>query len=84
MPKRIFCGILIFDSVLFSQSVIVSGYTAPAPVAVAPGQIATFYVQFPSGAVEPHGEHRRAVMFDGAGIGSTWVAGSPATGPWPG
>ena len=25
------------------------GYTAPAPVAVAPGHIATFYVQFPSG-----------------------------------
>jgi len=28
----------------------VSGYTAPGPVSVAPGQIATFYVQLPSGA----------------------------------
>lgn len=49
MPKGIFCGILVFNSLLFSQSVIVSGYTAPAPVPVAPGQIATFYVQLPSG-----------------------------------
>lgn len=49
MSKRIFCGILIFSSLLFSQGVIVSGYTAPAPVSVAPGQIATFYVQIPSG-----------------------------------
>ena len=50
MLKRIFCGILIFNSLLFSQGVIVSGYTAPAPVSVAPGQIATFYVQVPNGA----------------------------------
>jgi uncharacterized protein (TIGR03437 family) len=49
MPKRIFCAILIFNSLLFSQGVIVSGYTAPAPVSVAPGQIATFYVQIPGG-----------------------------------
>jgi uncharacterized protein (TIGR03437 family) len=46
MPKGIFCGFL-FNSLLFSQSVIVSGHTAPAPVSVAPGQIATFYVQLP-------------------------------------
>ena len=38
-----------FHSLLFSQSVIESGYTAPWPVSVAPGQIATFYVQLPSG-----------------------------------
>jgi len=49
MSNVIFCGILIFNSLLFSQSVIVSGYTAPGPVSVAPGQIATFYVQLPSG-----------------------------------
>ena len=49
MSNAIFCGIFIFNSLLFSQSVIVSGYTAPAPVSVAPGQIATFYVQLPSG-----------------------------------
>src|SRR5579862_8172361 len=49
MSNAIFCGILVFNSLLFSQSVIVSGYTAPAPVSVAPGQIATFYVQLPSG-----------------------------------
>lgn len=49
MPKFVFCGIFVFNSLLLSQSVIVSGYTAPAPVSVAPGQIATFYVQLPSG-----------------------------------
>jgi uncharacterized protein (TIGR03437 family) len=49
MSNGIFCGILIFNSLLSSQSVIVSGYTAPGPVSVAPGQIATFYVQLPSG-----------------------------------
>ena len=49
MSNGIFCGILIFNSLLFSQSVIVSGYTAPGPISVAPGQIATFYVQLPSG-----------------------------------
>jgi uncharacterized protein (TIGR03437 family) len=50
MSNAIFCGLLIFNSFLFSQGVIVSGYTAPAPVSVAPGQIVTFYVQLPSGA----------------------------------
>jgi uncharacterized protein (TIGR03437 family) len=50
MPERIFCGVVIFNSLLFSQGVIVSGYTAPSPVSVAPGQIATFYVQVPNGA----------------------------------
>ena len=49
MTKRIFFGIVTFNSLLFSQSLIVSGYTAPAPVSVSPGQIATFYVQLPSG-----------------------------------
>jgi len=49
MSNGIFGGIPIFNSLLFSQSVIVSGYTAPGPVSVAPGQIATFYVQLPSG-----------------------------------
>jgi uncharacterized protein (TIGR03437 family) len=49
MPNGIVCGILIFNSALFSQSVISSGYTAPGPVPVAPGQIATFYVQLASG-----------------------------------
>jgi len=49
MSNGIFCGILIFNSLLFSQSVIVSGCTAPGPVSVAPGQIATVYVQLPSG-----------------------------------
>jgi uncharacterized protein (TIGR03437 family) len=50
MLKRIFCAILISNSFLFSQSLMMSGYTAPAPVSVAPGQIATFYVQIPGGA----------------------------------
>jgi uncharacterized protein (TIGR03437 family) len=49
MSNSIFCGILIFNSFLYSQSVIVSGYTAPGPVSVAPGQIATFYIQLPGG-----------------------------------
>ena len=49
MPKRLFCAILFCQSLLFSQSVIVSGYTPPAPVSVAPGQVATFYVQLPGG-----------------------------------
>jgi uncharacterized protein (TIGR03437 family) len=49
MSRGFFCGFLLFNSLLFSQSMIVAGYTAPAPVSVAPGQIATFYVQLPSG-----------------------------------
>ena len=49
MFKLVFCGIFFGNSLLFSQSVILSGYTAPAPVSVAPGQIATFYVQLPGG-----------------------------------
>jgi uncharacterized protein (TIGR03437 family) len=49
MSNGIFFRILIFNSLLFSQSMIVSGYRAPTPVSVAPGQIATFYLQLPSG-----------------------------------
>ena len=49
MLKGILFGFLFSNSFLFSQSMIVSGYIAPAPVSVAPGQIATFYVQLPSG-----------------------------------
>ena len=49
MSRGFFCGFLLFNSSLFSQSMIVAGYTAPAPLSVAPGQIATFYVQLPNG-----------------------------------
>lgn len=51
MRIRVFFELLFFSSVAFSQSLIMSGYTAPAPVSVAPGQVATFYVQSPGGGV---------------------------------
>jgi len=44
MFKGIFFGSLLSCS-LIAQGVVGSGYTAPAPVPVAPGQIATFYVK---------------------------------------
>jgi uncharacterized protein (TIGR03437 family) len=44
MHKGIFFGLLFSNSLLVAQSVAGSGYLAPAPVSVAPGQIATFYV----------------------------------------
>jgi uncharacterized protein (TIGR03437 family) len=44
MPKGFFACLLLCGSVVFSQSLTSSGYTPPAPVPVAPGQIATFYV----------------------------------------
>ncbi len=43
MFKGILCGLLLSAS-LIAQSLSGSGYTVPAPVSVAPGQIATFYV----------------------------------------
>jgi uncharacterized protein (TIGR03437 family) len=43
MFKGIFLGSLLSCS-LAAQALAGSGYTAPAPVSVAPGQIATFYV----------------------------------------
>jgi uncharacterized protein (TIGR03437 family) len=43
MFKGIFCGLLLSSS-LIAQTLAGSGYTVPAPVSVAPGQIATFYV----------------------------------------
>jgi uncharacterized protein (TIGR03437 family) len=44
MHKSIFCGLLLSNPFLIAQTLVGSGYTAPAPVSVAPGQIATFYV----------------------------------------
>lgn len=44
MPKGLFAYFLLCGSALFSQNLTSSGYTPPAPVSVAPGQIATFYV----------------------------------------
>src|SRR5579862_8340957 len=44
MFKGIFVGFLLSNSFLIAQSLSGSGYTVPAPVSVAPGQIATFYV----------------------------------------
>jgi uncharacterized protein (TIGR03437 family) len=44
MFKGIFLGSLLSCS-LIAQGLVGSGYTAPAPVSVAPGQIATFYVK---------------------------------------
>jgi uncharacterized protein (TIGR03437 family) len=44
MPKGIFFGFLLSSSLLTAQGIVRSGYTASAPVSVAPGQIATFYV----------------------------------------
>jgi hypothetical protein len=49
MLNGVIRGFLLFNSLLFAQSMIVPGYTAPGPVSVAPGQIATFYVQVPNG-----------------------------------
>jgi uncharacterized protein (TIGR03437 family) len=43
MLKGILCGFLL-SVPLFSQTIVGSGYTAPAPVSVAPGQVATFFV----------------------------------------
>ena len=43
MFKGIFFGLLLSSS-LIAQTLAGSGYTVPAPVSVAPGQIATFYV----------------------------------------
>jgi uncharacterized protein (TIGR03437 family) len=43
MFKEISCGFCLSAS-LIAQSLSGSGYTVPAPVSVAPGQIATFYV----------------------------------------
>lgn len=43
MLKGILCGFL-FSASLIAQSLSSSGYTVPAPVSVAPGQIVTFYV----------------------------------------
>lgn len=51
MPKGIFSSFLLCGSLLFSQNLTSSGYTAPAPVSVAPGQIATFYVSGVSSSV---------------------------------
>lgn len=42
MFKGVFLG-LLFSCSLIAQNLTGSGYTAPAPVSVAPGQIATFY-----------------------------------------
>lgn len=44
MFKGIFLGFLLSNSFLIAQSLSGSGYAPPAPVSVAPGQIATFYV----------------------------------------
>jgi uncharacterized protein (TIGR03437 family) len=44
MLKGIFFGFLLSNSLLTAQGLVGSGYTAPAPVSVAQGQIATFFV----------------------------------------
>jgi uncharacterized protein (TIGR03437 family) len=44
MHKGIVVGFLLSNPFLIAQSVAGSGYVAPAPVSVAPGQIATFYL----------------------------------------
>ena len=46
MPKTLICGLLLFSAFLVGQTntVVAGGYTAPAPVPVAPGQIVTFFV----------------------------------------
>ncbi len=44
MFKGIFVALLFCGSLAFAQGVVGAGYTAPAPVSVAPGSIATFYV----------------------------------------
>lgn len=51
MLPRMF-GLVFSTTILFGQGVVSSGYVAPAPVSVAPGQIATFYVSgaIPAGA----------------------------------
>ena len=41
---RILCGLILASSFVIAQGVVGSGYTGPAPVAVAPGEIATFYI----------------------------------------
>ncbi len=63
MFKGIFLGFLLSNSFLIAQSLSGSGYAPPAPVSVAPGQIATFYVpgvqlalvNTPPGNRPPHG-----------------------------
>jgi len=44
MHKGIFFGFVLSSSLLVAQTLVGAGYVAPAPVSVAPGQIATFYV----------------------------------------
>jgi uncharacterized protein (TIGR03437 family) len=44
MFKHVFFAFLLSGSLLTAQGIVRSGYTGPAPVSVAPGQIATFYV----------------------------------------
>lgn len=42
--KIILLGLLLSPALIDAQTLVGSGYKAPAPVSVAPGQIATFYV----------------------------------------
>lgn len=44
MHPRVLAGFLLYGPLLIAQAVTGSGYAAPTPVSVAPGEVATFYV----------------------------------------